>query len=693
MCRSLHAPLHSRRLRSRTRTRRLLLTSTAVEFLFYCVMDKYTLKTNISISKPIVFLCGPYIAKNEDEDRRIIMQRRLLDICDKKVLPLIIDKFLTKENLSFDVNIELLEEIFASISDRTHVFLDTMATATESGLFMNHMMKLKNKLSIYVPFKDDVYEKGRLGYFIREVFIGMNKSQIELVEYHPSIRRVALFTDYVVEHFYFIKNELPGEILNSIIADKPKVISTKLLLSKSTEFSDNQWEITYSYDKKANNLKVYSSIKLLFYVVASVLYSNYGDELKESNPAKLDDFDIDSITKTVLDAYKNYIFGNTGISASLFELITPLNISEHDVVYHITAFIYVYHHFATYRGIHFLTKPELLIERPGVHPFTVFGITFDDLELIDDLVRNPDSYFDKITINKRGKERKLIVYKKTEKGIRIRRFHERINKIICDKYNPNDASFAYQRGKSIILCASEHLQNIYFVKFDIKHFFNTIKHEHLVNAIEREFGIDKRYHDITGKIIGGFFVDCILPLGLITSPILSDIYMKNFDQEMVSYAMEQGYVYTRYADDIMLSTRLESFLTNIEPLESRIKALLADTELKLNPTKRRIGILDVPGRHIRYLGINIVCGNNTNYLTVGKKYIYDTAKEFLNYINEKDNLPNSTEEECKREYRIKRIKGRVAFIKQVDGEKGWEKLKRRLGGCPDYIDQNGLVID
>ena len=148
-----------------------------------------------------------------------------------------------------------------------------------------------------------------------------------------------------------------------------------------------------------------------------------------------------------------------------------------------------------------------------------------------------------------------------------------------------------------------------------------------------------------------------------------------------------------HADDIMLSTRLDSFSSNIDLVEGKLKSLLADLDLKLNLNKRRIEVLDVPGRHIRYVGINIICGKDHNFLTVGKKYIYDTAKEYLNYLNTKDFMPDTIENEGKLEYMTKRIKGRVAFIKQVDGEIGWLKLKRHLGDCEEYYNSFGLVFD
>lgn len=660
----------------------------------FFIMKKYTLKTSIKITKPIVFLCGPYIAKNKNEDRRIILRNSLSDICANNVLPLIIDDFLTKENLPDDVNIELLEEIFATISEKTHVFLDTMATAAESGLFMNHMMESNNKISVYAPLINEVYEKGRLGYFIRQVFIGMNGSQIKLVEYHPSIRRVALYSDYVVEHFYFIDDKLPLEILDSIKNDKPQVIYTKLLLNNAANISKNKWEVNYSFENCNNILKIYSSLILLFYVVASVLYKVYSDELTTTSSAKLLDFDIYGITNKVIEAYKSFVLINTGIYNDVsVSLITALNVSTRDVIYHMTAFIFVYHHYAKNYGFHLLKKEEYLVEEIGNHPGEIFGLSSNDFDLLDALMRDNSSFYEKITINKRGKKRDIVTYKDSENGSKLRKLHECINSAINKCYCSNEASFAYQRGKSITMCASAHVKNNHFAKYDINHFFNSIKYERLLRAIENELKIDKRYHYTTGRIVRSFFVDDILPLGLVLSPILSDIYMKDIDQRMLSYSATKGYVYTRYADDIMLSTNSDGFMESINSIEDTLKKSLAKLDLKLNYTKRRIEELDAPGKHIRYIGINIVCGPSRNYMTVGKKYIYDTAKEYLQYLKTKSELSESVDMDDRIKYMKKRLKGRVAYIKQVDGEYGWNKLKQRLRACPECISGNDLLYD
>ena len=110
----------------------------------------YILNDEIRIEKPIVFLCGPYYNDSDKSDRRKILQNFFLNKFPNHCLPLIIDDFLTKENIGDDsVSIQLLEEIFAGISHKTYIFLDTMSAAVELGLFSNSVYN--NSLCVLIP--------------------------------------------------------------------------------------------------------------------------------------------------------------------------------------------------------------------------------------------------------------------------------------------------------------------------------------------------------------------------------------------------------------------------------------------------------------------------------------------------------------------------------------------------------------
>ena len=161
----------------------------------------YILNDKIKINKPIIFLCGPFYHDSDKSDRRKILKHFFLTNYPKQCLPLIIDDFLTKENIGDDsVSIQLLEEIFAGISHKTYIFLDTMSSAVELGLFANSACN--NSIYVLVP---DERERncGNIGEFTKKVVLENNIDRIKVFYYHPRIERVAFSTDYVGEFYKF----------------------------------------------------------------------------------------------------------------------------------------------------------------------------------------------------------------------------------------------------------------------------------------------------------------------------------------------------------------------------------------------------------------------------------------------------------------------------------------------------------
>lgn len=59
----------------------------------------YKLRDHLTISRPLLFLCGPYYDKTAKSDRRRILQEKLYEMFGKRYQPLIIDDFLTADNI------------------------------------------------------------------------------------------------------------------------------------------------------------------------------------------------------------------------------------------------------------------------------------------------------------------------------------------------------------------------------------------------------------------------------------------------------------------------------------------------------------------------------------------------------------------------------------------------------------------
>ena len=235
-------------------------------------MKEYILVEKIIIDRPILFLCGPYYNKKDSGDRRGLLKDKINEIYNKKFLPLIIDDFLTDENIKDEnISIQLMEEICAAISLQTYIFLDTLSASAELGIFSNSAYM--NELKIFIPKRNDIYNKNNVGYFVKEVALKSPEKKTSVYEYRPRVRRNALATDYIVEFYSFVDDTIPNNILQLITEDP--ILNSKdahdIKLVNRSGRPENPYEICYTVEDKS--LIVHTSIKLLFYVTLASSFS------------------------------------------------------------------------------------------------------------------------------------------------------------------------------------------------------------------------------------------------------------------------------------------------------------------------------------------------------------------------------------------------------------------------------------
>jgi hypothetical protein len=165
------------------------------------------------------------------------------------------------------------------------------------------------------------------------------------------------------------------------------------------------------------------------------------------------------------------------------------------------------------------------------------------------------------------------------------------------------AAMAYETGKSISLNASEHADARVILKTDFEAFFPSIR------ANDWKAYVGQTYpgwnnDDLTFSLLTLFWgagtqVPTCLSIGAPTSPKLSNMLLWQFDKEMSDYANENGYRYTRYADDVTVSSRdFLDFDRTMEAMRGILRGLRYP-KLKLNDGKTglfsRKGRLQVTG--------------------------------------------------------------------------------------------------
>lgn len=636
----------------------------------------YILNDKIKIDKPIVFLCGPYYNDSDKSDRRKILQDFFLAKFPNHCLPLIIDDFLTKENIGDDsISIQLLEEIFAGISHKTYIFLDTMSSAVELGLFTNSAYN--NSLCVLIP-----YEKERncdtIGVFTKDVVLEDNVDRVKSFYYHPKIERVAFSTDYVGEFYKFINDQLPVALKQEIVQDYAKNIQSdyKIALMCNDSYPKDDFCINYQYSKKDNNLVVFISVKLLFYIVGGIVYSEYAENLRRKEKLDFNYYNVDNAVLHLKSLVLAFVMKHTflGVSGKTkISIQTVLAKDIEDIVKHIVTFIFTYHKKARLKGYFFVGKNEVIKELDlKVNPTDFFDLNSTDIDFIKLCNNKNIECFRTFELKTGYRKREIITYASDDNGRVMRELHEKIALILNKEHLSDEHSFAYQKGKSVKKCAERHKSSISFLKFDIHKFFNSIDKKKLVKKLMKEFELDAIYEEQVSVILDTCFRDGKMPIGLITSPVLSDIYMKDFDGE---FAKEIGshYIYTRYADDILIS--YSDIISQEETLRIKevLKRLLGALGLKLNENKYVRKDLIRSGDYIKYLGVNIVKKQQENVITVGKVYKNYVAKCYLKYIvMSKDN-------EAKEKYYLgKQIAGYLSFVKMIEGEDGLKQIYNRI---------------
>jgi len=155
-----------------------------------------------------------------------------------------------------------------------------------------------------------------------------------------------------------------------------------------------------------------------------------------------------------------------------------------------------------------------------------------------------------------------------------------ISNNILEQVQPHHASCAYTKGSKIIDAAKLHSGCRWMIKLDVRNFFESIS-EKRVHRVFLELGYQpllafelarictrvkgKKDHQKSknyryNKIM--FYQDARighLPQGAPTSPMLSNLVMRKFDEKVMAIATEHQLFYSRYADDLCLSTDRKDF--------------------------------------------------------------------------------------------------------------------------------------
>lgn len=205
-------------------------------------------------------------------------------------------------------------------------------------------------------------------------------------------------------------------------------------------------------------------------------------------------------------------------------------------------------------------------------------------------------------------------------------------------FSVSDESMAYVEGRSIIDNAKAHKESKWILKMDFKDFFPSIKPNDLFLFLKRE---NIELSDFDKRILKSFLFrkngsGFELSIGAPSSPLVSNLVMKEFDGILNAECNNLGVGYTRYADDLTFSSDDFDTLSIVKEHVLSILDGLKSPTLKINENKTRVV---GEGRSKRITGIVITHDREVSIGRYKRKKIRAMLNHYANKTINVDHVP------------------------------------------------------
>lgn len=266
-----------------------------------------------------------------------------------------------------------------------------------------------------------------------------------------------------------------------------------------------------------------------------------------------------------------------------------------------------------------------------------------------------------------------ITVKKKNGGIRklnapqsqLRNIQRLILTKILYRLPVSEFATAYIRGKELKQNAHPHTNKKYVLKMDITDFFGSIRFEQIYAA-----AFNTRYFP---KQIGMLLttlccLNDVLPQGAATSPALSNLVMKNFDENVGSWCRKRGIAYTRYCDDITFSSDKPLYHVFV-----KTKTMLEDMGFEINKKKTHF-ITSSARQSVTGLTVNDKVAVPKEYKRRLRQEVYYALKyglaESILHSDKNEHIKNYAPDTLTY---YKSLVGKMQYVLQIEPDNKWFK--------------------
>ncbi len=267
------------------------------------------------------------------------------------------------------------------------------------------------------------------------------------------------------------------------------------------------------------------------------------------------------------------------------------------------------------------------------------------------LSNNIEKNYTDIYINKRNKKEKrhITVPNKYLKNVQRKILYNYLMNLAVSKY-----AIAYKSGRSIVDNASPHINQNMIVKLDIKDFFNNINTYQVYSSCFVIKQLDYKDGMILAKLCT---LNNALPQGAPTSPYISNIVMKYFDDAIGNYCENNNINYSRYSDDMTFS----GDNIDVKALIKIVKQNLFPLGLSLNVEKTHV-VFKSHSQNVTGIIVNEKPQVAKSYRKHIRQEIYYIKKFGIESHMDKLKLKSMK----KRNSYLNKLYGRILYVLQVN---------------------------
>lgn len=295
-------------------------------------------------------------------------------------------------------------------------------------------------------------------------------------------------------------------------------------------------------------------------------------------------------------------------------------------------------------------------------------------------IASPHQRYKTFNISKRSGSRRLIEAPITP----LKMIQSKLNQILQYVYKAKPSVHGFIFKKSILTNARVHLRRKHVLNVDLKDFFPSINFGRVRGLfISRPYNLNEEVATVLAQI-------CChnnhLPQGAPTSPIISNMICAQMDDQLQQLAKKYQCLYTRYADDITISTHLSRFPEKIAKYSEETDKFEVGLALK--------GVIENNGFQVNQSKIHLQAKSRRQQVTgLTVNQIVNVKRSYVNQVRamlhawDKFSLELAENEHIQKYSRKKRhlskdrisfkmiVKGKIEYIGMVRGHQDAIYLK------------------